>query len=242
MEQLPHENIIYFGDTAHLPYGEKSIAAIQSYSIKITNFLLAQHCKLILIACNTASAAAFELIKEYVGDKALVANVVDPVVDWVANTYPQQHIGLIATRATVASGSYQRKLRAKGITKVSALATPLLASVIEEGFFNNTVSKVLIEKYLIDSKLKDIEVLILGCTHYPLIKKEIENFYQNTVEVVEGGQPVARYVKDLLQSMPPTTQHNGSFEGYVSDLTESFEASTKIFLGRRVKLKELRID
>ena len=101
VSQLPKENIIYFGDTAHLPYGDKSTAAIQAYSVKIAHLLLQQECKLILIACNSASSAAYELVKEYVASQAVVINVIDPVVNLLKEKYQGKQIGLIGTRQTV---------------------------------------------------------------------------------------------------------------------------------------------
>jgi glutamate racemase len=135
---LPHESIIYFGDTAHLPYGDKSEAAIQAYSIKIADVLLKRGCKVIVIACNSASSAAYELLKEYVNTQAHVLNVIDPMVDYVATHFQNKKIGLIGTKRTVQSGIYQKKITEskKGI-QLSSLATPLLAPMIEEGYFNN---------------------------------------------------------------------------------------------------------
>src|SRR3990167_10912981 len=101
VEQLPHENIIYFGDTAHLPYGDKSTASIQAYSVKIAEMLLQQHCKLILIACHTASSAAYDLVNEYVDGKAVVMNMIDPIVQHVQHVYANKCIGLIGTKQTV---------------------------------------------------------------------------------------------------------------------------------------------
>src|SRR5690606_22630234 len=124
----------YFGDTAHLPYGDKSVAAIQAYSVRITDFLIKRGCKLILIACNSASAAAYDLMKEYAGKKAQVFNVIDPVVDFVRENYADANIGLIGTKATVQSGVYQRKIEQLGQgLACKALATPLLVPMIEEG-------------------------------------------------------------------------------------------------------------
>jgi glutamate racemase len=165
---LPSENLIYFGDTAHLPYGDKSTAAIQAYAIKICNFLISREVKAILIACNSASAAAYELVKEYVGSKALVFNVIDPVVDFVCNQYPGKTIGLIGTKQTVNSKVFERKILEKnsGIT-LKSLATPLLAPMIEEGFFHNNISWNVIENYLVNPQLENIHALILACTHYP---------------------------------------------------------------------------
>jgi glutamate racemase len=236
---LPNENIIYFGDTAHLPYGDKSSSAIQAYSIKICNVLLQQKCKVILIACNSASAAAFELVREYVGSKAKVINVIDPVVEYLANTYPDKTIGLIGTKQTVNSNIYRKKIDAtgKGIT-LKSLATPLLAPMIEEGFFNNNISESIIQEYLKHPELHGIEALILGCTHYPLIKTQIENYYQGEVTVLDTSEIVAKSLNkylsenDILCSMNSHIKHF-----YVSDYTASFETSTKIFFGEQIHLE-----
>ncbi|MCS7003980.1 MAG: glutamate racemase [Cytophagales bacterium] len=242
-ELLPNENMIYFGDTAHLPYGEKSIAAIQAYTVKICDFLLSKKCKVILIACNSASAAGFELAKEYVASRAKVLNVIDPVVEYVSQKYSYKRVGLIGTRATVNSRAYPQKLSLLNPTiTLQSLATPLLASMIEEGFFNNSVSKAALEAYLSNPVLKGIEALILGCTHYPLIKKEIEAFYKGKVEVIDGSYKVAEALKNYLTENRLLKTTLGSRKKfYVSDFTESFEASTKIFFGRKVHLNFYRL-
>jgi glutamate racemase len=197
--RLPNENMIYFGDTAHLPYGDKSQAAIQAYSVKICDFLLKKDCKLILIACNSASAAAYELVKEYVRDKALVINVIDPVVEYVNHRFMNRKIGLIGTKQTVFSEVYQKKVEALNANiSLQSLATPLLAPMIEEGFFENNISESIINNYLNDSKLDNIEALILGCTHYPLIKTEIEKFYSGKVKVIDSSTIVAEKLAKTL--------------------------------------------
>lgn len=236
---LPNENIIYFGDTAHLPYGDKSSSAIQAYSIKICNVLLQQKCKVILIACNSASAAAYELVREYVGSKAKVMNVIDPVIDYLSKTYPKKTIGLIGTKQTVNSNIYKKKIDnlAKEIT-LKSLATPLLAPMIEEGFFNNTISESIIQEYLRNIALDDIEALILGCTHYPLIKTQIEHYYQGKVNVLDTSEIVAKSVEKYLsenQNLNAMNAHIKHF--YVSDYTKSFETSTKIFFGEQIHLE-----
>lgn len=236
---LPNENIIYFGDTAHLPYGDKSSSAIQAYSIKICNVLLQQKCKVILIACNSASAAAYELVREYVGSKAKVMNVIDPVIDYLSKTYPEKTIGLIGTKQTVNSNIYKKKIDnlAKQIT-LKSLATPLLAPMIEEGFFNNTISESIIQEYLRNIVLDDIEALILGCTHYPLIKTQIEHYYQGKVNVLDTSEIVAKSVEKYLsenQNLNVMNAHIKHF--YVSDYTKSFETSTKIFFGEQIHLE-----
>lgn len=236
---LPNENIIYFGDTAHLPYGDKSSSAIQAYSIKICNVLLQQKCKVILIACNSASAAAYELVREYVGSKAKVINVIDPVIDYLSTIYPAKTIGLIGTKQTVNSNIYRKKIDnlEQGIT-LKSLATPLLAPMIEEGFFNNNISENIIQEYLRHAELNNIEALILGCTHYPLIKKQIENYYQGKVNVLDTSVIVAKALEKYLVENKILNAMNSHIKHfYVSDYTHSFETSTKIFFGEQIHLE-----
>jgi glutamate racemase len=237
---LPNETLVYFGDTVHLPYGDKSEAAIQAYSIKITDVLLKKGCKVIVIACNSASSAAYELLKEYVRKDAHIINVIDPMVDYVTRYFANKKVGLIGTKRTVQSGIYARKIEEAncGIS-LQSLATPLLAPMIEEGFFNNQISHEIIAQYLTDDELKNIDALVLACTHYPLIKKEISEFYQHKIPVLDSAVIVAEALhlylleNDLLNFQ--TVQEN---HFYVSDYTESFEASTKLFFGERVKLEK----
>jgi glutamate racemase len=241
---LPHESIVYFGDTAHLPYGDKSAAAIQAYSVKICDVLLQRQCKLILIACNSASAAAYDLVKEYVGSKARVMNVIDPVVAHVGQHFAGQTIGLIGTKQTVFSKVYDLKIKAlrRQIT-LKSLATPLLAPMIEEGFFDNTISHSVIETYLNDSHLRGIGALILGCTHYPLIKNEIAHFYKGSVQVIDSSEIVADAVKRQLEADKMLSPGNAKPARHflVSDFTQSFEASTKIFFGKKLHLEQYRL-
>lgn len=235
---LPHERLIYFGDTAHLPYGDKSTAAIQAYAVKICDLLIKQHCKVILIACNSASAAAYDLVKEYVGSKAKVLNVIDPIVKHIGKTYPGKTIGLIGTKQTVNSNVYRKKVDELDLDiDLKSLATPLLAAMIEEGFFNDSISESVIHTYLSDPELNDIEALILGCTHYPLIKKQIEKYYEGKVDVLDASQIVALHVKSYLDEHNIASEslaHDHRF--YVSDFTRSFEESTRIFFKRQVHL------
>lgn len=236
---LPAENIVYFGDTAHLPYGDKSEAAIQAYSIKIADVLLKKGCKVIVIACNSASSASYELLKEYVRKDAHIINVIDPMVGLVASQFKNKRVGLIGTKRTVQSGVYARKIaEANCNIDLRSLATPLLAPMIEEGFFNNQISHDVIRQYLDDPTLEGIDALILACTHYPLIRKEIEAFYDDRVEILDSSVIVAEALKehlianDLLAAHASTANHF-----YVSDYTDAFEASTRTFFGEQVTLE-----
>jgi len=242
--RLPHERLVYFGDTAHLPYGEKSAAAIQAYSVKICDLLLRQGCKLIMIPCNSASAAAYELVREYVGSKARVLNVIDPIVAHLGRAYAGRRVGLIGTRQTVNSNIYKKKVDEldAGIELVS-LATPLLVPMIEEGFFQNAISDDIIAAYLGSPVLAGIDALVLACTHYPLIKEQIARYYDGRVAVLDASDVVAADAEAYLRAhgllapppADPTTVPAHHF--YVSDFTRSFEASTRLFFGHEVQLE-----
>lgn len=238
---LPHERLVYFGDTAHLPYGDKSTAAIQAYAVKICDLLLRQQCKVILIACNSASAAAYELVREYVGSKAQVLNVIDPIVAHVGQHYAGRVVGLIGTKQTVNSNVYKKKVDDLDAgVDLRSLATPLLAPMIEEGFFNDTIASNVIETYLSNPALDGVEALVLACTHYPLIKEQIGQFYQGRTEVLDASDVVARHVRQYLESrqlLAPTVPAPPRHHFYVSDFTRSFEESTRIFFGQEVNLE-----
>ncbi len=236
---LPNEPIVYFGDTAHLPYGDKSEAAIQAYSVKIADVLLKKNCKAIVIACNSASASAYQLLQEYAGKRTKIINVIDPMVQYTGEHYANQKIGLIGTKRTISSQVYGQKIAnlGKGI-ELASLATPLLVPMIEEGFFHQKISHDIIEEYLSHAELENMHALILGCTHYPLIKDEIFEFLQGQVEVLDSSEITAQHLKTTLEAHNLVAQpalHHDQF--LVSDFTESFESSTKLFFGERVHLE-----
>jgi len=240
-QRLPHERLVYFGDTAHLPYGEKSTAAIQAYAVKICDVLLRQHCKLILIACNSASAAAYELVREYVGSKAVVVGMIDPVVAYVGQHYAGRPVGLIGTKQTVGSNIYRKKIDQLDLgVDLHALATPLLVPMIEEGFFAGRVSEEIIRAYLDHPTLQDIDALLLACTHFPLIKPQMEAHYRGRVAVLDPSDVVATTVAEALATRQLLAAPAGAaplHHFYVSDFTRSFEESTRIFFGQQVQLE-----
>ena len=181
---LPNESLIYFGDTKHLPYGEKSEQAIKDYSLKIAEFLKKNNCKAIIIACNSASSTAYYHIKKNI-NSIPIYNVIDPIVSFISKKYFNKKIGVIGTKATIQSGIYEDKLLDKNSSlSVASLETPLLAPMIEEGFFNQEISSTIIKNYLNDKKLDKIDILVLACTHYPLIQNEIISFY-NKIDVID---------------------------------------------------------
>lgn len=239
---LPHETIIYFGDTAHLPYGEKSHDAIRYYSLRICRFLLENKCKAIVVACNSASTAAYEVLLEFFKDKAVFVNVVDPLVESCCN-YSYSKVGLIATHATVQSRVYEKQFRKKNeAIHVQSLATPLLAPMIEEGFVHNKISQSVIDTYLSDPALNDIEVLLLACTHYPLIRQEIDEYYKHSIPILDSTDVTALALKGELAKknlLNDRKEHEDHF--YVSDYSENFEKTTQLFYPDKINLERMNI-
>lgn len=240
---LPNESLIYFGDTKNLPYGEKSPEAIVGYATKITKFLLEQNCKAIVIACNTATANALKAVLELVDSKVPVVDVINPVAEKVAYEI-HNNVGVIATKATVNSGLYRKSIRRHNkFIKVDELATPLLVPAIEEGFKNHPITHAIIYNYLSNYKLKNIETLILGCTHYPLLMDEIKQYYGNRVRVIDSPNIVANQLKMILE------QHHLLNDGatapeynfYLSDITKNFEKISKKFFGKSITLELKRL-
>lgn len=238
VKHLPKENIIYFGDTAHMPYGDKSTAAIQAYAVKIAHLLLQQECKLILIACNSASAAAYELVKEYIASKAIVMNVIDPTIRLLEEKYKNKRIGLIGTRQTVNSHIYKKKLdHLDQRIQLSSYATNLLASAIEE-FGNHEVIDELLSVYLSHPDLQDIDALVLACTHYPVIKDRILQYYKHSIDIIDSSDIVAQAVKTQLENYALLNANGVSSKHfYVSDYTESFATNAKLFFGDDITLE-----
>lgn len=242
VDQLPNESIIYFGDTLHLPYGDKSTQTIQRYAKRIADFLLERKVKLILIACNSAAAAAYELLREHIASRALLVSVIDPVVRFIGKNYSGNRVGLIGTKLTIQSRVYHKKIaELKQQLDLRALATPLLVPIIEEGFAEHQLIDVALAEYLSHPILKEIKALVLGCTHYPIIKKNITDFYQYRVDIIDAGEIVAREVnaelaaKQLLSSLP--SQRNF----YISDYTDAFVERAQLFFGEETDIECLNI-
>ena len=237
---MPNEPLIYFGDTSHFPYGEKSPDSIKYYAIRIADFLIERKAKCIVIACNTASAIAYEVVKKHVKNKIPVVSVIEPVVDVVCGNKSLSKIGVIATKGTIKADAYAKKIHAISPEKiVASLATPLLAPMIEEGFFNNNISKTIINSYLSKPKLKKIDALILACTHYPLIHKEIASYYNNKVQILDSADIAARAVLNALtENNLLATKNQIGNHFFVSDYTKSFESSTKIFFKGKLQLEK----
>ena len=243
-KSLPNEKLVYFGDTAHLPYGEKSADAIRYYSLAIGKFLLEKNCKAIVIACNSASSAAYHTLRQFFEDKAIFINVVDPLVDYVARDHDFRKVGIIATKATVESGMYQRKIKeSRPEWEVASMATPLLVPMIEEGYLTDDISDVIIRNYLENDELKGIDALLLACTHYPLIRRHIQEILGSDVQVFDSIDAVTSELKSVLEDkgLLRTDKSDPEHHFYVSDLTPSFEQTTRIFYPEKIHLEHCPI-
>jgi len=243
LEQLPNENIVYFADYLHFPYGDKSAESIQHYSSRIAEFLLEQNCKCIIIACNSASSAAYETVQAVASD-VLVVNVIDPVIYHIQNHLLHlQDIGIIGTRRTIESQAHKKSLEvALPKIKVHDLATPLLAPMIEEGIVDDHISKAIINRYLKDSQLEEIEAIVLACTHYPLIKADVEDFYNNKVNVIDIPSVMAAYIRHLLEKNNLLNSGNeGKDHFYASKWNNTFPETSKLFFNKEFEWEEVDI-
>lgn len=239
-KHLPNESIIYFGDTAHLPYGDKSPELIQKYAANIAYFLVQQKVKLIVIACNTASAVALDVVQKIAGNIPVI-DVIDPAVKMALQHTLNYRIGVIGTKTTIQSRVYPIKIKEKHPEcYVTAKATPLLVPMIEEGWANSDISDEIIQAYLSETTFETIDTLILGCTHYPLIKQNITEYFENRVNVIDSAEAVSKEIKNLLaeKKLFSDPYHVPKHIFYVSDLTESFQQTTQIFLDTPVQLQE----
>jgi glutamate racemase len=239
---LPGESLIYFGDTAHLPYGDKSAESIRYYSHRITEFLLEHNSKVILIACNTASASAFDSLKKEFEGKTILIDVIDPIVDYMS-TRSFTRIGVIGTKRTISSGTYEKKIREKlPAATVVSMATPLLVPMIEEGFIFDDISNAIIRTYLSNESLAGIQALILGCTHYPIIKNQISKFFNFNVEVVDSARIVSMVLRDVLDKNDLLNDSgNVKDRFFISDYTAYFEKIARMFFEGEINLKKADI-
>jgi glutamate racemase len=239
---LPNESLIYFGDTAHLPYGDKSAESIKYYSRRITEFLLEHNAKVVLVACNSASASAFETLKKEFGERTILFDVIDPVVEYLG-TRNFNKIGVIGTKRTISSGTYATKLKEKSPgTIVISMATPLLVPMIEEGFIFDDISNAIIRAYLSNESLADIQALILGCTHYPIIKNQISKIFNFNVEVVDSARMVSVILRDTLEKKNLLNEKSKvKDQFFISDYTPYFEKIARMFFEGEINLKKADI-
>lgn len=226
MRQLPHENLVYFGDTARVPYGSKSQNTIIRYSRQIIRFLKTKEVKAIVIACNTASALALDVVRRET-DVPVMGVVVPGARAAVAAT-DSGKVGVIGTEATVQSHMYSQIIKEYNPDiSVTGKSCPLFVPLVEEGFAKHKVTREIIDYYLAEMKESDIDTMILGCTHYPLLRSRIREYMGDKIHLVNPAYETAMDLKNLLREQNMSNEGNGAehaaYEFYVSDAADKFK-------------------
>lgn len=231
-QRFPHENLIYLGDTARTPYGSKGSETIIRYSRECARFLQSHEVKLLIVACNTASSLALDVLKAE--SPCPVIGTIDHAVESAVRVSRGKRIGIIGTEATISSGVYQQSLHRKAPgAAVFAHACPLFVPVVEQGLVEGRVVDAVVEHYLTPLRNSEIDTLILGCTHYPLLRASIQHFFQGEVQLVECAAAIADEVGELLArsgELNPSTEP-GAQSCFVTDAVSPFDRLAHTFLG-----------
>lgn len=239
---LPGYDLVYFGDLARTPYGSKSPETIRRYTQQNIDFLIGKGARLIIIACNSAASVTTE---EMLASFELpIFDVINPavrrVVDMVGQTDRKMKVGIIGTRATVTSGVYAQKIEAAAPNcRVIAQECPLLVPLVEEGWLDKRETKMIVRRYLQPLRTRQVEALVLGCTHYPLLKRLIQPRIGKRVMIIDSSEEVSTCLKEYLASHPSldkSLSRNGGNRFYVSDITEAAQATAGKIFGRRIEL------
>ncbi len=235
MNRLPHENIIYFGDTARVPYGPKSAQVVREYSAQDTDFLLSKNVKMIVIACNTVSSVAIDVVQKRA--KMPVVGVILPGAECAVKLSKKKRIGVIGTLTTVLSNAYTNAIhQIDSSVEVFAQACPLFVPLAEEGWTNHPATELIAKEYLFPLKLQKIDTLILGCTHYPILEKVIQKAIGETVQLVDSGNCTAEAVERILdeQNLRNPSKLKANVQFFVSDLPHKFLEIGEQFLGQKM--------
>jgi glutamate racemase len=240
---LPDYDIIYFGDTARTPYGTKSPESVVRYAIEDAEILVQKGAQMLVVACNTASSVATRTLKKRFDVPIL--EVISPAVKIAVSDPKRRRVGVIGTRATVNSGVYEDKIRAiRPEMRVYGQPCPLLVPLVEEGWLKKGETRKIIKKYLHPLKLKQIDILILGCTHYPLLKEIIQAKIGKRVKIIDSSEALSDSVMDFLhrnRHVDMGLKKDGTCRFYVSDVTKEFQEIAKTILKRAVTLEHIKL-
>jgi len=230
---LPRENILYLGDTARVPYGTRSSETVTRYSIENAQFLMSRGIKILVVACNTSSSISLDILKKRF--PIPVIGVVEPGAKAAVATAKTKKVGVIGTEATINSRSYEKAIKAidKSIT-VKGVACPLFVPLIEEGWTEGDIVRLTAEKYLASMRYNGLDSLVLGCTHYPMIKDVIKDIVK--VPLIDSAMETAKEVKRVLKenNMLCKKKNKATWEFFVTDSPEKFARTGKRFLGYKI--------
>jgi glutamate racemase len=250
-QQLPQYDYLYLGDNARAPYGSRSFDTVYEYTLECVKHLFSMGCELIVLACNTASAKALRSIQQknlpLIDPNKRVLGVIRPTTEIIGNYSKTGHVGVLGTSGTVNSGSYLVEIEKffPGLN-VYQEACPMWVPLIENNDYQNPGANFFIERHVknIMAKQKDIDAIILACTHYPIIMNQIKTFLPSHVQLLSQGEIVASSLKDYLMRHPEiekTCSKNGSLEFYTTDLPETFDTSATLFYGETIQSKHLAL-
>lgn len=242
MEIMPGENIIYFGDTGRVPYGTRSGQTIVKYVRQDINLLKSLDIKFIIIACGTAGSAALPAIQDE--NEVPILGVLQPACEAAVKSSKSGRIGVIGTAGTIKSGKFVQTIKELNPkAEVFDRACPMFVPIVENGYTKTEVSKIIVEEYLADIKKNDVDTLILGCTHYPLLKDEIQAVMGDNVTLINSGAEAAVAAKKRLCELDLLcNREQGEARYYVSDTVDGFEELGSIFLNRHIEGSVCRVD
>ncbi|MBA4313150.1 MAG: glutamate racemase [Chlorobiaceae bacterium] len=235
MRQLPHENIVYFGDTARVPYGPKSPQVVKEYAAQDTDFLMTHNVKMIVVACNTVSSVALEVVQKHA--RVPVVGVIVPGAKAAVERSNKKRVGVIGTVGTIASNAYTIAIRQfdSSVTVVGQ-ACPLFVPLAEEGWIDHPATEIIAKEYLFPLRLQKIDTLVLGCTHYPILEKVISKVFDDKITLIDSGEATAFDVEKILDENklrnPSTLKANVQF--FVSDIPHKFTEIGERFLGQKL--------
>lgn len=240
MERLPFENIVYFGDTARVPYGIKSVETINRYALQITEFLLRKDVKLLVVACNTMAAVAYQAIKDL--SPVPVIEVIEASASNAAKETKIKSVGVIGTPATINSNAYARAIHLLDREiKIFSQACPLFVPLVEEGWFDHPATRLIAQEYLKPVLAEKIDTLVLGCTHYPLLKSLLQEIVGPEIKLIDSAEAMAETTADLLVRLDLNnkTRRLPRYLFCVSDVPYRFQTIGERFLGRTLGQVEL---
>lgn len=240
---LPKESVIYFGDTARVPYGSKSPDTVINFSHENTKFLLTKNIKMLVVACNTASSVSIPSLRDYTD--VPVTGVIIPGTRAAAEKTRSGIVGVLGTHGTIASGAYQKALKDfSKVKRVIAQPSPLLVPLVEEGWIDHRITKLILEEYITPLLDEGVDTLVLGCTHYPLLKECISEIVGESVELVDSAEATAREIARILTKQEIASHaEQGINSFYVSDIPLKFQEIAQRFLGRAVPLvTQIEVD